>query len=367
MKSRATQVRALEKSRDTSRQKWGAASASLGNEVCVQNVVPSPSLMFDYKCGIGGLPYGHAVEFFGANSLGKSSAIAYPTIANVQAQGKLPGLILGEPVFDPDWATKLGVDTELLEIKRPDNADQAFEMLHDMIYENLVDYIVVDSLGSMGAESEAKEGGKKKAFGISGIVTSGLNAILPRMWKNNQGLLIINQQRQDTKGKSMPGMTNYESPGGEGLHHDCVIRIQLKPGRTRYVDKLDGEEILCGRELICAFKKNKLAANSKAARFDFYYQAVEKYDYKLGVDKDEDVLRTGMVSGVIRGSRARPEHHTFPKGSVHGKPGLAKLLASNPEVYNIIREEILVKMRAEQAEAAEPQIPKLKVVPVSND
>jgi recombination protein RecA len=358
LKSRAATVKALEASRDKKRSKWGDKAISLGNQRYVQNVVPSPSLMLDYKMGIGGLPYGYAVEVFGANSLGKTSAIAYPTIANVQKQGKLPALIAAEPAFDLDWATKLGVDPELLMIYRPDNADEAFEMLHDAVYEGLVDYIVFDSIGALAAASEAQEDGKKKAFGISGIVTSGLNAIMPRLWKNNQGLLLLNQQRQDTKSKSTPGMMNYESPGGEALHHNCAIRIQLKPGKVRYTATIEGEEVLCGRELVCQFKKNKLASNSRAGRFDFYYVSDEKFDGKLGVDRIEDVGRTGKVTGVIEGS-AWLTHRTFPDGKLHGKPALAKFLHEHPEAYDAIREDIIKKMQTEQLAAAEQ--PKAKV------
>lgn len=343
-------VQRLEKSRDAKRAKWGHSSVSLGNERITHNVVPSPSWMLDYKMGTGGFPYGHLVEVFGANSLGKSSAIAYPTIANVQRQDKIPALIAAEPQFDMEWVERLGVDPELMLLQRPDHADEAFEMLHDLVYENLVDYIVLDSLGALAAATEAQEDGKKKAFGISGTVTSGLNAIMPRLWKNNIGLLILNQQRQDTKTRSMPGMMNYDSPGGEGLHHNAVIRIQLKPGANRYTDKIDGEDVLVGRELICSFRKNKMAMNSKAARFDFFYVPTEKYGYKLGVDLDEDVIRTGKVTGVLSGSNWI-EHSSFPNGKLHGKVAVSKFLAENPQAAAIVRDEVLVKMQTEQVEA----------------
>jgi recombination protein RecA len=343
-------VQRLEKSRDVKRTKWGHHSASLGNERIKDNVVPSPSWMLDYKMGIGGFPYRHMVEVYGANALGKSSAIAYPTIANVQKQGRIPALIAAEPAFDMDWAARLGVDPELMLLQRPDHAEEAFEMLHDLVYENLVDYIVIDSLGALAAATEAQQDGTKKAFGISGTVTSGLNAILPRMYKNNIGLLIINQQRQDTKTRSPVGGMAYESPGGEGLHHNAIIRIQLKPGKARYTDRIDGEEVLVGRELICTFKKNKLAMNSKAAHFDFFYQPTEKYDHKLGVDQLEDVIRTGMVTGVLKGG-AWIEHPSLPKGKVHGKPALKKFLQENPDGLAVIRQEVMNVMHFEQIEA----------------
>lgn len=372
LRSRAAQVKALEKSRDVKRSKYGNLAVSLGNERYREDAIPSPSWMLDYKTGTGGFPLGHLTEVFGANTLGKSSAIAYPTIRNVQLEGKLPALIATEPAFDPTWVTRLGVDPELLLLQRPLHAEEAFEMLHDLVYENLVDFIVLDSLGALGSASETTAEGekqkdfKKKAFGISGVTTSGLNAIIPRMWRNNIGLLILNQQRQDTKSRTAPGMgMQYDSPGGEALHHDAVLRIQLKPGKNRYTDKLEGEEVLAGRELVCQFKKNKMSTNAKAAKFDFYYVATPKFDNKLGVDVVEDIVRACKVAGVIKGG-AYLEHHAFPKGKVHGKPGLAKLLEDQPEVRQILRSELMAKMRDEQATVELPsKPPQLEVV--SND
>jgi recombination protein RecA len=328
--------------------KWGTNSVSLGSAKINLNVVPSPSWMLDYKTGIGGFPFGHMVEVFGSNSLGKSSAIAYPTISNVQAMDKIPALIAAEPALDIEWMKKNGVDPELMLLLRPDHAEEAFEMIHDLVYENEIDYIVLDSLGALAARSEEEKGGKK-AYGISGTVTSGLNSVLPRMYKNNIGMLILNQQRQaGTAGANGP--MQFESPGGEGLHHNAVIRIQLKPGKDSYKDTLDGEEVLCGRQLICTFKKNKMAFNSRAARFDFYYVPSEKFDNKFGVDRVEDVIRTGKATGVIQGA-GYLEHPAFPGGKIHGKPALARLLSDQPDIIDTLRGDILKVMTKEQLEA----------------
>jgi recombination protein RecA len=341
-------VAKLAKMLPAQQSKYGTSSVTLGNEKVNLNVVPSPSWMLDYKTGIGGFPYGHMVEVYGANSLGKSSAIAYPTISNVQTQDRIPALVAAEPAFDMEWAQKLGVDPELMLLLRPDHAEEAFEMIHDLVYADEIDYIVLDSLGALAAKSEEEKGGRK-AYGISGTVTSGLNAIMPRMYKNNIGLLILNQQRQGGKaGASGPMM--YESPGGEGLHHNAVMRLQLKPGGETYKDKIDGEDVICGRQLICQFKKNKMAFNPRAARFDFYYVPVEKYGFKLGVDRVEDVIRTGKSTGVIQGA-AYLEHPSFPNGKVHGAPALAKYLSEHPETVAALRQDVLKVMATEQIEA----------------
>src|ERR1700691_1177449 len=217
----------LERIRNDTIATFGDKSSIIGSEHYELNVVPSPSLMLDYKLGKGGMPYGAMVEVFGGNGLGKTSALGYGTLANVQRQDKLPALIAMEPNFDEEWAQKLhGLDPDLLLVQRPDNAQEAFDMLRDLVFNTDIDYILIDSVGAMGNQSSQKEGGKPKAFGVSGEVTSGLNDIMPRLCKSNKGLMIINQQRQGAGGTQ----TWYESPGGEALKHHALIRIQLKPG-----------------------------------------------------------------------------------------------------------------------------------------
>lgn len=350
------QLKALEAARDKARAKYGQKHVSLGNERWKEDVTPSPSWMLDYKMGTGGFKDGYAVEVFGANSLGKTSVMGYTTLANVQKRGKLPALIAVEPIFDIEWAARF-LDVERLMIYRPDNAEEAFDMLADCVKDNLVDFILLDSIGAMSPESElGSDGkdGKRKAFGVSPIVTTGLNRIMPRLWKNQQGLMVLNQQRQDTKSRSQPGAgIQYDSPGGEALHHNMAIRLHLKPGRTRYTVPMgsgkDREtEVLVGRELVCTFKKNKLGMNPKAARFDFFHIPTEKHGF--GLDRIEDIIRTCKVAGVIGGgSNVWLEHPSFPKGKVNGKPAFAKLLAAQPEIEDVLRQEVLAKMREEQA------------------
>lgn len=343
-----------EAAKATTVDKFGDKSAIIGNERYELNVVPTPSLMLDYKLGIGGFPYGQMVELFGANGLGKTSAIGYGVLANVQRQGKLPAIIAMEPTFDAEWAQKLhGLDPEILVVGRPDNAEEAFDMLHEWVFGGLADYIMIDSIGAMASKSETEDGSKKKAYGASGVITSGLNAVIPRLYKNNQGLLIINQQRQ--AGQTRTGHTFHESPGGEALKHHAQIRIQLKPGHGKFTMTIDGEKgVLVGRELSCAFKKNKMAqAADKAANFNFFN--IETEEYGLGVDKLNDIINTAKVTGVIEGTTWL-KHPSFPKGQLQGRKALADFIRKEPKIVDVIRGEVMEKMLAKQIQLAEQPV-----------
>ncbi|CAM6003647.1 unnamed protein product [Sphagnum balticum] len=265
------------------------------------DVVPTGSLMLDYKTGIGGFPYGGAVEVFGGNKVGKSSALLYPVLGNVQKQGRRVALIQVEPRFrteeDKEWARKIGgFDPDDALILEPDHADEAFDMLRGLVFDHDVDYIGLDSLGALGNKSSAVKDGKVKAYGISGATTSVLNDIMPTLYKQKQGLLILNQQRQSG---AFNGNIIYDSPGGEGLHHNMMMRIQLRPnGKKRFFAQVDGDKVLVGRDLRAVFLKNNLSqAQEKTATFNFFF--IETVDYGLGVDKADDVVNTGILTGVI--------------------------------------------------------------------
>lgn len=357
--------RKLAKARESTAKKYGMEYVNMGDKSYHLDVVRTGSLMLDYKLGIGGFPYGHAVEVYGANRIGKSSAIGYSVLGNVQRDGKLPALIAVEPRMvteeDREWGRKLGFDPDMALIQYPDHVEEAFDMLRDLVFDNLVDYIMIDSLGGLGTASSAKESGKKKAYGISGEVTDGLNAIMPRLYKNNIGLLIINQQRQAPSPAGKPGMMIYESPGGEGLKHHMRIRIHLKPGMNRVPQKIDDEDVIVGRELTCVFRKNNMAqAQEKTAKFDFFHIETEQYGF--GIDITQDTINVGMITGVMRKEgQANYFHDSFPGGKLYGKPKVTEFLRSHPEAYEQIRNEVMQVMIQNEKTAAQKKR-ELKVV-----
>lgn len=354
--SKQAQRKKLDAMKSSAIKAYGPRAAAMGSEHYVFNAVSTGSLMLDYKLGTGGVIYGGLVEVFGANGLGKSSALLYGTLANVQKEEKLAALIAMEPIFDKKWAAKLGLDSDFLLILRPDNAQEAFDMLRDLTFNTDIDFIGVDSLGAMGNESSQKEGGRPKAYGISGEVTSGLNDIMPRVYKSNKGLMVINQQRQ---AGSANGNTFYESPGGEALKHHAWVRIQVKPGGKKYPVKIDGEDVLAGRELKCTFKKPSKVSHllGKSAEFDFYTVEHPDFENLIGIDQVGDYVKVAKVTGVFKSQGSWLEHPVFPKGKIQGVPKARKFFAKEPEAMESVRDDVMKVMVRQELEAQEKSGP----------
>src|SRR5664280_2639076 len=91
----------------------------LGDEVRVPiDVIPTGSIALDVALGIGGLPRGRVVEIYGPESSGKTT-VALHAVANAQKAGGIAAFIDAEHALDPDYAQKLGVDTDALLVSHP--------------------------------------------------------------------------------------------------------------------------------------------------------------------------------------------------------------------------------------------------------
>ncbi|NLF05681.1 MAG: DNA recombination/repair protein RecA, partial [Actinomycetales bacterium] len=105
-------------------------------------VIPTGSIALDVALGIGGLPRGRIVEVYGPESSGKTT-VALHAVANAQKQGGIAAFIDAEHALDPEYAKKLGVDTDALLVSQPDTGEQALEIMDMLIRSGAIDIIVI--------------------------------------------------------------------------------------------------------------------------------------------------------------------------------------------------------------------------------
>ncbi|HQK32426.1 MAG TPA: ATPase domain-containing protein, partial [Phycicoccus sp.] len=95
-------------------------------------VIPTGAIALDVALGIGGLPRGRVVEIYGPESSGKTT-VALHAVANAQRAGGIAAFIDAEHALDPEYAKKLGVDTDNLLVSQPDTGEQALEIADMLI------------------------------------------------------------------------------------------------------------------------------------------------------------------------------------------------------------------------------------------
>ena len=116
-------------------------------------VIPTGSIALDVALGIGGLPRGRIVEIYGPESSGKTT-VALHAVANAQKAGGIAAFIDAEHALDPDYAKKLGVDTDALLVSQPDTGEQALEIADMLIRSGAIDIIVIDSVAALVPRAE---------------------------------------------------------------------------------------------------------------------------------------------------------------------------------------------------------------------
>jgi recombination protein RecA len=305
MKSAATKAKAVAAQID---KKYGHKTGAVGSDSFQMTVVPTGSLALDYALGTGGWPLGHPIEVFGAPDIGKSSVIGFQGIKNAQAMGLLCGIIALEPSFDPEWAYTNGVDPDAVVIARPDTGEIAFQILHEWMKGQDVDFVVFDSIGAIMSEIEQEDGAKSRVGGQSKLITDGVKRILMPTWKHNKGLIFLNQQRDDMNSR-IPGMKT--SPGGNAVHHSAAIRVWLKQAGAPFKTMVNGEEMVVGKTMVAKIMRNKLSEGSdRRAEFDFYQAKSE--ESVVGIDSGKDIVTTAIRTGVIEKAGGYYRHDSFP-------------------------------------------------------
>ena len=121
--------RALETALAQIERQFGKGSVMrLGDETRAPiEVIPTGSIALDIALGVGGLPRGRVVEVYGPESSGKTTLTLH-AVANAQKAGGIVAFIDAEHALDPDYAKKLGVDTDALLVSQPDTGEQALEI-----------------------------------------------------------------------------------------------------------------------------------------------------------------------------------------------------------------------------------------------
>ena len=98
------------------------------------------------------LPETHS--FLANGLLSHNTTVALHAVANAQKAGGIAAFIDAEHALDPDYAKKLGVDTDQLLVSQPDTGEQALEIMDMLIRSGAIDIVVVDSVAALVPKAE---------------------------------------------------------------------------------------------------------------------------------------------------------------------------------------------------------------------
>ena len=315
----------------------------LGDETRVPvEVIPTGSIALDVALGLGGLPRGRIVEIYGPESSGKTT-VALHAVANAQKAGGIAAFIDAEHALDPDYAQKLGVDTDQLLVSQPDTGEQALEIADMLIRSGAVDVVVIDSVAALVPKAEIEGEMGDSHVGLQArLMSQALRKITGALSQTKTTAIFINQLRE--KVGVMFGSPETTS-GGKALKFYASIRLDIR----RIETLKDGTDAVGNRTKVKVVK-NKMSPPFKVAEFDILYG--------IGISREGSLIDLGVEQGIVRKSGAWYTYEGDQLGQ--GKENARNFLRENEDLANEIEKRIKEKLGvgprvdAETAVAAPP-------------
>jgi len=159
-------------------------------------VIPTGSIALDVALGIGGFPRGRVVEVYGPEGSGKTT-VALHAAANAQKAGGIAAFIDAEHSLDPDYAKKLGVDTDALLVSQPDTGEQALEIADMLIRSSAIDVVIIDSVAALVPRAEIEGEMGDSHVGLQArLMSQALRKLAGALNQTKTTMIFINQLRE---------------------------------------------------------------------------------------------------------------------------------------------------------------------------
>ncbi|HXR67135.1 MAG TPA: recombinase RecA [Dermatophilaceae bacterium] len=299
----------------------------LGDEVRVPiDVIPTGSIALDIALGIGGLPRGRVVEIYGPESSGKTT-VALHAVASAQKAGGIAAFIDAEHALDPDYAQKLGVDTDALLVSQPDTGEQALEIADMLIRSGAIDIIVIDSVAALVPRAEIEGEMGDSHVGLQArLMSQALRKLTGTISSTGTTTIFINQLRE--KIGVMFGSPETTT-GGKALKFYASVRLDVR----RIETLKDGTDAVGNRTRVKVVK-NKMAPPFKQAEFDIIYG--------LGISREGGLIDMGVEHGFVRKAGAWYTYEGDQLGQ--GKENARTFLKDNPDLADELEKKIKEKL-----------------------
>ncbi|ADH66111.1 MULTISPECIES: recombinase RecA [Nocardiopsis] len=288
--------------------------------------IPTGAIALDVALGIGGLPRGRVVEIYGPESSGKTT-VALHAVASAQRMGGIAAFVDAEHALDPEYAKKIGVNTDDLLLSQPDTGEQALEIVDMLIRSGAVSIIVIDSVAALVPRAEIEGEMGDSHVGLQArLMSQALRKIAGALHQTNTTAIFINQLRE--KVGVMFGSPETTT-GGKALKFYASVRLDVR----RIETLKDGTDAVGNRTRVKVVK-NKVAPPFKQAEFDILYG--------VGVSREGSLIDLGVEHGIVRKSGAWYTYEGTQLGQ--GKENARNFLRENADMANEVEKKIKEKL-----------------------
>lgn len=272
------------------------------------------------------------------NSAGKSSMIL-ELIGNEQRKGKTAAWVDVEQTYDPEWATKLGVDNSNLLVSQARTINEMVDEGKSLMKAG-IDIIVVDSISTLlpavffeKDSDDLKDLVNTKQIGAEARDMG--QAVKMLNYANNRDgetLLILISQTRNNLGAMHASLI---PTGGKAVqfYSSTIVRLissesesQAIKGKINVGDKIIERTV--GRKVTWNVTFSKTSAAFQSGEYDFYFVG----DH-VGIDAVGDLVSTAISLGVIEKGGA---WYTVEGQRLQGKDAVIKAVKESDELKAIL-------------------------------
>ena len=308
-------------------------------------IIPFSSPRLNYML-YGGFLSGKMYEFCGEEGSGKTTT-ALDLVKNAQLKfkneakkGEKPKRIFwldAENTLDLNWAEKIGVDVDALEVGvlEQQYAELAFESVLNIIRTGEVGLVVIDSLAALLPLSvEDKRVEDKVYAGISQAVTRYTTELIPLLNKTGCTVLHVNQLRTNFNNI----FDNAHTPGGKALAFFNSGKIKFSKGDF-YDEKYAGlpKSAPTGFGMNVEIQIVKIKGSRWDRKRGFY-----SLTYDLGIDVIKDLIETGLQLDFMTKSGASYQFVDKNGAIIEDENGKEIKLVGIKKVYEYLEKETTI-------------------------
>lgn len=312
------------------------------SDIPVRPPVSSGSLALDFAVG-GGLPSDRVIEVAGPEGCGKSTLGLLAMKNFLDHDETRDALILDtEHKLTGSWVEQL-IGAERMKrvlLIWPDDAEQATDTYTQGVSSGEISFVLYDSIGGSPGKNVTEKSAEIAIYGGNAqAITRFAKLASTHSQKYNCLTFGVNQTRQD-----MSGYNRHQTPGGNAWKHACVLRIQLKKGKGIIEDKVNGEAMPVGHQVVAKVIKNSLAPPGRTAWY-WFFNVDTKGKYPFGIDVVDEIVRLSVLTGVVEQRGAWYYHsHIPPEGKIRSRDDFTQLVKSNSVLHKKLVEDTMAAL-----------------------
>lgn len=226
-----------------------------------------------------GLRGGRLYQIIGNESTGKST-VSLDLIAQTQKDNKLCAYFDIECTFDKHYAKTVGVDTDNLLLITPEQAEQCFTLVEELIKSG-VHIIVIDSIPALvpASENDKHYEDREQVASIAGPLTRFCRRLIPLLHRTGSIVIFINQNRANFSPMSRKETKPF---GGKAIQYFVSLTIDL----ARIERKEEYSTIQA------TIEKSKIGLEKARVLFTIVYGK--------GIDRNQDILNLALEHDIIK-------------------------------------------------------------------